>query len=165
MLKTLCIQNWKNHAAKSSLFAMLCATLFLAPVHPSFGETSQLDPELSERYQLKRDGNAFIRLDKKNGEMSICDRSGGKLICRMAADERAALQDEVALLQDRLDEMEARLDGKELAEVPKLKPKSKLEKNSDKYFDEELDKAVDYSAKVLRRFFTVMKELKDDFEN
>lgn len=133
-------------------------------------DVADLSEFSNERFQLKRDGDAFIRLDKQTGAMSICDRKGSRLICRLAADERTALQDEIASLQDRLDKLESRLDDDDVAQLPKKnvepdkRSRPKDDSGSDAYFEEELDKVVDYSTKVLKRFFTVMKELREDFE-
>ena len=64
------------------------------------------------RFQMKRDGDDIIRMDRKTGTMSVCKFKSGNLVCRMAADERDALQEELAALQQRLDAIEGKLEEK-----------------------------------------------------
>jgi hypothetical protein len=106
------------------------------------------------RYQLNREGDSFVRLDRKTGAMSVCKLKGENLVCRMAADDRDALQDEIGDLQDRI----ARLENKD-----RSGRKSEGEDEDSGYpLDEEFEQAMEYSSKVIRRFFDVMKELRDD---
>jgi hypothetical protein len=74
------------------------------------------DSSLSDnRFQLERQGDNIVRLDKKTGAISTCTESGGTLDCRMSADERAALQAEI----DRLaTEVETLKTGTVSAEGP-----------------------------------------------
>lgn len=128
------------------------------------------------RYTLERDGDNFIRLDKRTGQTSLCRQRGGELVCRLAADERDALIDEVSRLQDRVDELEARifeaekggleLDRDSSRETPERRAQRRDERSHDEMTDEEIDgefeRALDYSTRALRRFFEVMKELRQD---
>lgn len=128
------------------------------------------------RYTLERDGDDFIRLDKQTGQTSLCRLRGGELVCRLAADERDALIDEVSRLQDRVDELEARifeaekgglaLDRETDPEASDRRAQRRNEWSHDEMTDEEIDgefeRALDYSTRALRRFFEVMKELRQD---
>jgi hypothetical protein len=82
----------------------IVASAFLVSVlpHAAAGQDT-------ERYTLERSGNGYVRMDRKTGEMSICEERSGQLVCRLAADERSALQDEVDRLQDRLSGLEKRI--------------------------------------------------------
>ena len=62
--------------------------------------------ELSLRYQLERDGENYIRLDRKTGQMSVCSMRSEKLVCRLAADERDAFINELSHQQDKIDAYE-----------------------------------------------------------
>ncbi|GEM_PF-5894666 len=123
------------------------------------------------RFQMKRDGDTIIRLDKQTGAMSSCVLKASSLVCRMAADERTALETEIASLQSQLDNVKAQQDDeKDIADSkPEIEADQDASKESaenkkqDEVLDKELDKMVDMSTKVLRRFFSVMKELRDDF--
>lgn len=174
-------QNIKLHLKKLAM-PTVAAFLVLASSWAGFAEKSSVIPQTNgedqKHFQMKRDGEAFIRLNQMTGEMSTCKLSNANLVCRMAADDRMALQEEIFLLQDRVDELELRMKNNDLAllpntdpepdlePVPRLdeKPDLKKEEESTQYLDEELDKVMTYSTKVLRRFFTVMKELREDLE-
>lgn len=63
------------------------------------------EPDAS-RFQLERSGDHFVRLDRQTGAMSICQDKDGALVCRMAADERAAYEDELDRLSQRVTKLE-----------------------------------------------------------
>ncbi|MCB1470123.1 MAG: hypothetical protein KDK08_23945, partial [Rhizobiaceae bacterium] len=48
-----------------------------------------------ERYRLERTDNGYVRLDTQTGDMSICEERTGQLVCRAAAEERAAFHNEI----------------------------------------------------------------------
>lgn len=51
------------------------------------------------RYTLERSGDGFVRLDRVTGEVSYCRIEGAAgLVCRLAADERAAYQAKIDAL-------------------------------------------------------------------
>lgn len=153
----------------------ITATLLLSgnvfPVNAQTTDTIAADRMAADRFQMKRDGDTIIRMDKQTGAMSTCVLKGSSLVCRMAADERAALETEIASLQGQLDNASAEQnDEKDIAGAkPKMEADQDTSKKSaenekqDEALDQELDKVVDMSTKVLRRFFSVMKELRDDF--
>jgi hypothetical protein len=58
------------------------------------------------RFQLEKSGDHFVRLDRQTGAMSICQDKDGALVCRMAADERAAYEDELDRLAKRVTALE-----------------------------------------------------------
>jgi hypothetical protein len=58
------------------------------------------------RFQLERYGDDFIRLDRQTGAMSLCAVQDGNLVCRMAADERAAYDTELDRLTARVTALE-----------------------------------------------------------
>lgn len=66
-------------------------------------------PDTSEgRFQLERQGEGFVRLDRQSGLTSYCVERDGRLSCRAGEDERAALQEEIDRLAARVDELEGR---------------------------------------------------------
>lgn len=158
--------------------ALFCVVATMALIFPSGalaaekgrGKQAEID---SDRYQLRRDGNAFVRLDRETGEMSLCTRKRDQLVCRLAADERDALNDEIVDLQARIEQLEGeRADTGPSSPTPPATSKrddGRTEKPDEDGFDElaeaEIDRMVEYSGKVLRRFFTVMKDLREEFEN
>ncbi len=105
-----------------------------------------------ERYQLERTDNGYVRLNTATGEMSICEERSGQLVCKAAAEERAAFQDEIDRLQGKLDAVEARvarLEGRAIPEAPLPS-------------DEEVDKSLDIMEKFFRRFLGVVQEFDKD---
>ncbi|TIT71010.1 MAG: hypothetical protein E5W51_01005, partial [Mesorhizobium sp.] len=70
--------------------------------------------EETDRYRLEKSANGYVRMDTQTGAMSICEERSGQLVCKMAADERAAFQDEIDRLQGSvkaLDERVAKLEN------------------------------------------------------
>src|SRR5438105_917991 len=82
------------------LAAILLGTIALLP---ATGLATEPD---MERFQLERSGDHFIRLDRQTGAMSLCEDKNGNLVCRMAADERAAYDDELDQLSRRMTALE-----------------------------------------------------------
>lgn len=58
---------------------------------------------VEERFILERQGDAFVRLDRTSGAMSLCTvEPVAGLVCRLGADERAAYEGKVAALTNEL---------------------------------------------------------------
>ena len=95
-------------------------------------------------------GSGFVRLDTHTGEMSICKLSDGQLICRMAADERRALEDQIDLLEEKL----ARLAG------PSNERSDTHYKNLPS--DDEIDQSFGVMEKLMRRFFDLVEDLENE---
>ena len=102
-----------------------------------------------ERYRLERTENGYVRLDTTTGEMSICEERGGQLVCRMAVQERTALQDEIDRLQARLDGLEKRV--ADLEKRPTI-PDALLPS------EEEFDRSMDYMERFFHRFMGIVKD-------
>jgi len=79
---------------------VLTLGVFLLPLAASAAETD------AGRFQLEKSGDHFVRLDRQTGAMSICQDKDGALVCRMAADERAAYEDELDRLAKRVTALE-----------------------------------------------------------
>lgn len=108
---------------------------------------------IANRFTLEKTENGFVRMDTQTGEMSICTEKDGQLVCRLAADERRALEDSLSDLSARVAELERRLDA--------LAPGE----SSDGIPDEaELDRALSAMEKMMRGFFGMVEELKKDLE-
>jgi len=75
---------------------------------PAYAFAQDADPS---RFQLERTESGFIRLDRETGAVSLCREAEGNLVCRMAADERAAYEKELDLLGERVTALEKRLDS------------------------------------------------------
>jgi hypothetical protein len=97
------------------------------------------------RFQLERSGDHFVRLDRQTGAMSLCEEKDGALVCRMAADERAAYESEL----DRLSERVTALENKSI--VNKALPS-----------DAEIDRSIGIMERWMRSFMGIVKEFQSE---
>jgi hypothetical protein len=97
------------------------------------------------RFQLERSGDHFVRLDRQTGAMSLCEEKDGALVCRMAADERAAYEGEL----DRLSERVTALENKSI--VNKALPS-----------DAEIDRSIGIMERWMRSFMGIVKEFQSE---
>jgi hypothetical protein len=118
------------------------------------------------RYTMVPAEGGFVRLDTETGAVSHCRRgdavSGGVWQCasipedviakpaEKGASDDAALRREVADLRARIEAMERR----SVASAPPLRSSG----------DPELDKAMNFSEELMRRFFGLVREFKDDVD-
>lgn len=154
-----------------------CTGLLLFMLPASASALDELEGTQADRFTLERVDGKFVRLDKKTGQVSVCEFSLENLICRMAADDRNALVDELTDLQNRIAILEGDNDDSSSgSKAGKVKPKKdipnpdkkadrSLDNEMEEKLDEEFEDALKYSNKVMRRFFDVMKKLRTDFEN
>jgi hypothetical protein len=99
------------------------------------------------RFQLERNGDHFVRLDRQTGAMSLCEEKDGSLVCRMAADERAAYDDEL----DRLSNRVTALENKSIAN--KVLPT-----------DAEVDRSISIMERMMKSFMGMVKEFRSEDE-
>lgn len=109
----------------------------------------------TDRYTMEKSDNGYVRMDRKTGEMSICEERSGQLVCKLAADERSAFQDEVDRLQDRLSGLEKRV--AEIETASRLNPKALLPD------EESFEKSLGYMERFFRRFMDIVKDLDQDW--
>jgi len=110
--------------------------------------------EDTDRYRLEKSANGYIRMDTQTGAMSICEEQSGQLVCRMAADERAAFQDEIDRLQNSvkaLDERVVKLENSLAARLESTLPS-----------EEEFNKTMSYMERFLRGFMGIVKDMNKD---
>ncbi|MCK5748272.1 MAG: hypothetical protein KAH44_18790, partial [Oricola sp.] len=73
------------------------ATALLAPLLAAAPASAE-----NGRYVMEKTGEGYVRMDTASGEMSICTEKNGQLVCKLAADERAAFQDALDRLEERV---------------------------------------------------------------
>lgn len=161
-----------NRRLRHSLFVVpLVVSLlsWMAPARAAEPDASMPDSQLDDtRYQMRRDGEGIIRLDRKTGTVSRCQTRGASVVCRLAADERAVLEEEIASLQAEIDALKSSRTNDEADDggMPDKQPENgddlKSENGNDRPDEKELNRVLDYSTTILRRFFTVMKELRNE---
>lgn len=99
------------------------------------------------RFHLERMEGGVVRLDTQTGAMSLCHEKEGNLVCRMAADERAAFERELELLTMRVEALE-----KAAAAAPAdAKPRFPT--------DEEIDRTMSVMERMMQRFMGIVKNL------
>jgi hypothetical protein len=97
----------------------------------------------AERFEIERTEHGIVRLDRQTGAMTLCRDDGGNLVCRMAADERAAYEDELDRLAKRVTALEERLGSMQ----PKALPS-----------DEEVERTLSLMERFMRRFMAIIGE-------
>ncbi|MEO5321741.1 hypothetical protein PV773_00300 [Mesorhizobium sp. CC13] len=107
----------------------------------------------AQRYQMEKTEKGYVRMDTRTGEMSICEDRDGQLVCKLAADERSALQDEIDRLQTELKDLDQR--------VVKLEGSLAQKFESTLPSEEEFEKTMGYMERFFRSFLGIVK----DFEN
>ncbi|HEY6633596.1 MAG TPA: hypothetical protein VIZ90_19245 [Rhizobiaceae bacterium] len=116
-----------------------------------------------DRYRLEKSPNGYVRMDTQTGQMSICEEKWGELVCRMAADERTAVEDEIERLQTELQALNDRLTAVEALEDRVAKLENSLASRIEKSLpsEEDFNKTMGYMERFFRSFMGIVR----DFEN
>ncbi|MBY3119412.1 MULTISPECIES: hypothetical protein [Rhizobium] len=109
--------------------------VFLMPLAAAAAEAD------ASRFQLEKSGDHFVRLDRQTGAMSICQDKDGALVCRMAADERAAYEDELDRLAKRVTALE------QGGVIQRALPS-----------DAEVDRSISIMERMMKSFMGMVKE-------
>lgn len=104
------------------------------------------------RYRMDKTEGGFVRLDTATGEVSLCREQDSQIVCRMAADERAAFEKELDLLTKRVEALEK---GGTTA-LTDAKPALPT--------DEEIDRTMSIMEKMMQRFMGIVKNLENGEE-
>ncbi|TIO06070.1 hypothetical protein [Mesorhizobium sp.] len=115
--------------------------------------TSAISAE-ADRYRLEKSANGYVRMDTQTGAMSICEERSGQLVCKMAADERAAFQDEIDRLQSSVKALDER--------VVKLENSLSARLESTLPSEEDFNKTMSYMERFLRGFMGIVKDMEED---
>ena len=128
---------------------------------PLIGSASAAEPD---RYRLEKTPNGYVRMDTATGEMSVCQEKWGELVCKMAADERTAVQDEIERLQSDMKALEDRL-----ATVKALEERVKTLENSltakienSLPTEEDFNKTMSYMERFFRNFMDIVKDFESE---
>lgn len=125
-----------------SLPVIVAATLLAGSAHA----------EGEGRYRMEKTEGGFVRLDTTTGEVSLCREQDGQIVCRMAADERAAFEKEFDLLTKRVEALE-KGGATALSDAKPALPT-----------DEEIDRTMSIMEKMMQRFMGIVKNLEDGEE-
>jgi hypothetical protein len=131
------------------------------------------------RYTFHRQGDGFVRLDSRTGQVSQCGWSANIWSCKLLPDERAALESEIARLQrDNAVLKNALLAGglqlpggvaAEASPAPPIPPNavpdaSPKEPKSPPPVEAELDRALSFMKTIWRRLIDMMVDLQRDMQ-
>lgn len=141
---------------------MLVCALLLVPVTASAQSTSLLD---EDRYHIVELANGVLRIDRQTGDVSECRESSAGLICRLAADDRAAYEAEINRLTEELASARAALEvaPEGLSVVPDSRSDDVRERMG-LPDSEELDAVMDTAEEAMRRFVAMVQNLRDEIE-
>ncbi len=115
---------------------------------------AQDDPD---RYTLEKTEKGYVRMDRRTGEMSLCEERAGQLVCKLAADERAAFQADTERLEAAVEALEERVAKLESGLTAKLDQALPTE--------EEFEKTMSYMERFLRRFMGIAKDFEKEPES
>ena len=120
--------------------------------------------ERGGRFVMTPVEGGFLRMDTLTGAVSMCQRTGGKWACEAVADDRRTLETEMERLGaenrqlnstvKRLEEMLALPEGDDR----RADKGSKFQLPS----EEEVDRALGYMQRLMRKFKDKMRELDKD---
>ena len=117
-----------------------------------------------DRYRLEKTPNGYVRMDTRTGEMSICQEKWGELVCRMAADERTAVQDEMERLQTELKALDDQLATVKALEdrVAKLENSVTAKIEQSLPTEEDFNKTMSYMERFFRSFMGIVRDFEDE---
>jgi hypothetical protein len=121
----------------------------------------------SGRYQIAPDEDGFVRLDTRTGAMTHCGKRAGAWRCDVLAEERSefdrrldALDREVAALKAEIGRLTAALSATEKKPETSVSPSPTDPSAGTR--DEELDEALSFAERLMRRFFDLVRQLKSE---
>ena len=110
------------------------------------------------RYRLSPTPDGYLKLDSRSGAVSECKRGPDGYQCRLVPDEQAALQAEI----DRLAKENAALRDQLAPASPRLPERpgesARPEKAPVLPREDEMDRALGFMEKFLRRFMSIFRE-------
>lgn len=129
------------------------AFLIFVPMLAGLGATSAFAAE-GQRFQMEKTDKGYVRMDTQTGEMSICEERDSQLVCKLAADERSALQDEIGRLQGDIKTIEERVVKLENSLTARMESKLPTE--------EEFQKSMGYMERFFRSFMGIVKDMEKE---
>ncbi len=115
----------------------------------------------TENFRLERSQKGYVRMDTRTGQMSICEEKWGELVCRVAADERTAVQDEIERLQTQLENLQSQVAQISTLENRVAQLENSLTARIEKTLptEEEFNRTMSYMERFFRGFIGIVKDL------
>ncbi len=133
-------------------WAVLAAIAWCGPVLAQAPSTnppapSAPAPSVQEgRFSMTPIQGGFLRLDKETGAVSFCTVDAGLSVCRVSADERAALENEITRLR------------RDNAELKSARGPNAPGASSGLPEDEDMERALSFTERFMRRIMRIFKE-------
>ncbi|MBI1980452.1 MAG: hypothetical protein HYS63_02585 [Methylocystis sp.] len=132
--------------ARHIFLAILLAGRFGSP---AAAETPPIVAPEGDRFALTPAEGGYVRLNKETGAVSYCSVKDGVAVCRLGAEERAALEAEI----DRLRKENAMLKAR--AEAAPVPPATRPNATPS---EEEFERALSFTERFLRRIMRLFRE-------
>jgi hypothetical protein len=150
LLSNFCRLVWvetkiNNSVSRGNIMIALKQVTIFAALFTALTATSAIAD--NGRYVMVKVEKGYVRMDTQSGAMSMCQTQDDQIICKMAADERAAFNEDIAALEDRIAALEEKFAG-----GAPLASKDGLPS------DEEFERGLGYMEKFMRRFMGIAKE-------
>ncbi|MBL8580046.1 MAG: hypothetical protein JNK47_22820 [Mesorhizobium sp.] len=118
----------------------------------------------ADRYRLEKTPGGYVRMDTQTGEMSMCEDRAGELVCRLAADERRAMETEVERLQSEIKNINDRLAGVKALEdrVAALENSLAAKIEQSLPTEEDFNRTMSYMERFFRSFMSIAREFDGD---
>lgn len=149
------------------LALLLSASVMVVPALAQQADS----PVNGDQYHIVELENGVLRIDRQTGDISECNETQNGWVCRLSADDRLAYEAEINRLDAEVDRLEEELLAARQtpADDFSLTPDSDVDNPSvrerlDLPTDEELDAVMDTAEEVMRRFFGMVEELREDLE-
>jgi cell division protein FtsB len=124
--------------------ALICSSVLAA-------SASSLAAQETERYQLERTADGYVRLDTTTGRVTLCQEQGEKLVCRMAVEDHAAYDQDLDAYRERIEALERRVaaleSGRPAAQMPD---------------EQEFEQTLSYMERFFRRFMGIVKDFESE---
>lgn len=147
------------HNSQMKPVFLALTTLFVISFMPSISYAHE-----TERYTMLETEDGIVRLDKQTGAISTCKNTAANWSCQ-PMDETSNPRDEnetIAALKQENKNLRRRLENFKTAETEKHdSPNKKLTLPS----DEDVDQAIQYMEKMIRKFGGAMKRLQKNQED
>lgn len=133
------------------------------------GDRPDVDPD---RYVLSPAGDSFLRLDRQSGRIAQCLKREEGWRCVLVPDAQIVLEQEIARLSDEVASLRAenrRLSEKAgepaLEGTPRAAPGGSGGHALTPEEEKEIDRAMDFTERAMRRFFGLMKTLREEYDS
>ena len=143
----------------------IVAGLGLAVSSLAWGQTAAPQSDDS-RYTFNRIDDAYLRLDGRTGQVSICAQRPAGWACQAVPDERAALEAEIARLQAENAAVKKELIARNLPLPGTVKPEEPAANPDEPRLqlpnDADLNKVMNFVEKVWRRLLEMIATVHKD---